>query len=112
MTDSHPCPNHLRRIRDSAGWIDIQRTAFVFVFRLRAALHVEARHDNAPEREHVEVQHPPAQAAHLAESEPREPKLVVGSELVRRTEGVRSAALVCLRDAGRGEADLERGRAP
>ncbi|HEU4385495.1 MAG TPA: hypothetical protein VFR85_18565 [Anaeromyxobacteraceae bacterium] len=36
--------------------------------------------------------------------------LVVGSELVRRAEVVRSAALVCLRDAARGGADLEAGR--
>ena len=36
--------------------------------------------------------------------------LAMGSELVRRAEVVRAAALVCLRDAGRGGADLESGR--
>jgi len=36
--------------------------------------------------------------------------LVLGYELVRRAETVRSAALICLRDAGRPRADLEAGR--
>ena len=36
--------------------------------------------------------------------------LVLGSELVRRAETVRSAALVCLREAGRARGDLEAGR--
>ena len=36
--------------------------------------------------------------------------LVMGSELVRRAETVRSAALVCLREAGRARGDLEAGR--
>ncbi len=36
--------------------------------------------------------------------------LVLGYELVRRAEAVRSAALVCLRDAGRPRAGLETGR--
>ena len=36
--------------------------------------------------------------------------LAMGSDLVRRSEGVRAAALVCLRDVGRGGASLEAGR--
>ncbi|HET6922715.1 MAG TPA: hypothetical protein VFI16_06165 [Anaeromyxobacteraceae bacterium] len=36
--------------------------------------------------------------------------LVLGYELVRRAEVVRSAALVCLREAGRARGDLEAGR--
>ncbi len=36
--------------------------------------------------------------------------LVLGYELVRRAEMVRSAALVCLREAGRAGGDLEAGR--
>ncbi len=36
--------------------------------------------------------------------------LVLGYELVRRAEVVRSAALLCLRDAGRPRGDLDAGR--